>query len=357
MIAMGPRVSTAERSSAPPPSDRQISDIVQLIQQLTSRGLRAENHAALFDGAFAALCDCLPFDCGVAVMLEQNLDLHISTRAGSESLVDEALILRIRNTLQTLIPASFTATDVIVMSEHNNLPAAEGVGGLAQELHATLSVDGRTAGLLLVYRHAPPFSTDQQQILEIFSAQMSLLLSNINAREKILNLADTDYLTGIWNKRSLRRQLLQETERARTLKVPLSVLVLDIDDFKSINDTLGHTIGDVVLSEFCGAVRESLRPPDFFARFGGDEFVVILPHTDVVGAASVAERILERVRALTITTDEETAVACSVSIGVADFLTDDETSTDVLRRADERLYIAKRRGKNRVVADDVREER
>jgi diguanylate cyclase (GGDEF)-like protein len=350
-------VSTPEQpSGSPPASNRQIGDIVQLIQQLTSRGLDAEGCAGLIAGAFAALWKCMPFDVGVAVMLEQNLDLHISTRAGAEALVDEDLVGRIRGTLQTLIPAAFTTTDIVVVSERHDLPQRGDAAGLAQEVHSTLTVEGRTAGLLLIYRDAPPFTPDQKQILEIFSAQMSLLIANMNAREKILNLADTDYLTGIWNKRSLRRQMIHETERARTHKLPLCVLLLDIDDFKQINDILGHTIGDVVLSEFCGAVREMLRPPDFFARFGGDEFVVVLPHTDLIGAASVAERILERVRDLTITTDEETAVACSVSIGVADFHLEDETQIDVLRRADERLYVAKRRGKNRMVAEDVRGE-
>lgn len=338
-------------------NDRLLGDIVSLIQQLTGRDLRTESRAELFAGAFSALFECMPFDVAVAVMLEQNLDLYVSTRADANSLVDEVLIRRVRETLQNVIPVSFTTTDIVVISESHDLPHGESASGLQNQAYSVLTVDGRTSGLLVVYRGDPAFAPKHQQVVEIFTAQMSLLMANLNAREKILNLADTDYLTGIWNKRSLRRQLIQEMERARTLKVPLAVLVLDIDDFKQINDTLGHTIGDVVLSEFCGAVRESLRPPDFFARFGGDEFVVILPHTDRGGAVAVAERILEKVHGLTITTDEETAVRCSVSIGVGTYKAEDATPNDILRRADERMYIAKRRGKNRVVADDVREER
>jgi diguanylate cyclase (GGDEF)-like protein len=337
-------------------NERLLSDIVALIQQLTGRDVRSDSRADLFAGAFSALFDCMPFDVAVAVMLEQNLDLYVSTRADANSLVDETLIKRVRETLQTVIPVSFTTTDIMVMAESHDLPAGNLHGGLENQAYSVVTVDGRTAGLLIVYRSEPAFKPEHEQVVEIFTAQMSLLMANLSAREKILNLADTDYLTGIWNKRSLRRQLLLETERARTLKVPLSVLVLDIDDFKQINDILGHTIGDVVLSEFCGAVRESLRPPDFFARFGGDEFVVILPHTDRVGAAAVAERILEKVNGLTVTTDEETAVRCSVSIGVGTFRDQDTGANEMVRRADERLYIAKRRGKNRIVADDVRDE-
>jgi diguanylate cyclase (GGDEF)-like protein len=123
--------------------------------------------------------------------------------------------------------------------------------------------------------------------------------------------------------------------------------MFDIDDFKAINDNFGHTVGDVVLSELCGAVRETLRPPDLFARFGGDEFAIILPHTDLGGACSVADRILQKVRALSIPADDEGTICCSISLGIADYQTSDATAADVIRRADERLYEAKRAGKGR----------
>ena len=112
----------------------------------------------------------------------------------------------------------------------------------------------------------------------------------------------------------------------------------------------GHTVGDVVLSELCGAVRETLRPPDLFARFGGDEFAIILPHTDLGGACAVADRILQKVRMLTIPADDEGSIRCSISLGIADYQRTDTTAADVIRRADERLYEAKRAGKNRYSA-------
>src|SRR5207244_504443 len=163
-------------------------------------------------------------------------------------------------------------------------------------------------------------------------------------------LADTDELTGIGNKRSLRRHLFQELERARVYNFPLSVLMFDVDDFKDINDRHGHTLGDVVLSELCGAVRETLRPPDVFARFGGDAFAVVLPHTDNAGACAVAQRMLDRVRMVIIPADDEQSIRCAVSIGVACYRPGD-SAADLLRRADERLYEAKRSGKNRYTAD------
>ncbi|HUP61156.1 MAG TPA: GGDEF domain-containing protein [Thermoanaerobaculia bacterium] len=330
---------------------RQISDLLTLIQELTTAVIRSESAADLFSGAFHTLLRCVPFDVAVAVMLEQNLDLYIATRAGDESLVSDRLIARIRENLGTMIPVSFESTEVVVKAEWHDLEPRPARGdGLRYDASALLEQEKRTSGVLLLCRDDPGFTQSERQILEIFGTQVSMLLGTIQARERILNLAETDDLTGIWNKRYFRRQLPQEIERARTFNIPLSLLLFDIDDFKQINDSHGHIIGDVVLSELCGAVREMLRPTDSIARFGGDEFAVILPHTDVSGARSVAERILARIRGMTIPTDEEGAIQCAISIGVAEFRYDDAGASDLIRRADERLYESKRQGKNRYTA-------
>ena len=326
-----------------------ISDVVALIQELTGRAIECDSTADLFSTAFKTLFPSVNFDVAVAVLVEQNLALYIFTREGMQPLVTEELITRVRETLHLLLPVSFANTDVVVKFEQNDFPAGDHSKPLAYDLHSLLHSDQRVAGLLQVFA-GTSFSSDQEHLFEIFTTQVSLLLGYQMAREEVLRLADTDDLTGIWNKRTFVKRLPQEVERARAYREPLSLLMFDVDDFKHINDSFGHTIGDVVLSELCGAVRETLRPPDFFARFGGDEFSIILPHTDLEGARSVADRVVDVVRTLLIPTDEEGAISVSISMGVATLDHHSMDAEDLVRSADDRLYLSKRDGKNRYTA-------
>jgi diguanylate cyclase (GGDEF)-like protein len=326
---------------------QQIADLLALIRDLTEPATHAESVAELFSASFRALDCCVRFDVGAAVMLEQHLDLYVVTRGGAESLVNDQLIASIRKTLGESIPVSFADTDIVVKTHPvPGAPLPQAAEGLDSSTSAIIKIAKRTAGVVMLFRGGEAFSVPEHQIVEIFAAQVAMLLGQLAAREQIRSLADTDDLTGIGNKRWLRRQLPHEVERARVYSLPLSLLMFDVDDFKEINDRHGHTVGDVVLSELCGAVRESLRPPDVFARFGGDEFAVILPHTDIEGARAVADRILDRVRAVAIAGDDDETIRCSVSMGVAVYRQGDG-ATDLLRRADERLYESKRSGKNR----------
>lgn len=331
--------------------ERRIDEVASLLRKLTGQLIQTASLADLFGTAFKALGDVLPIDIGIAVSVEQNLHFYVSTRPGLRGLVNDALIQRVLAAIEERLSVSLALTDVIVRSERNDLPGKEAhVGAMPQDLKTVFEVENRTAGLLMVFRETPPFTATDESVLAIFSAHLAVHTGNLRARERMMLLAETDELTGIANKRHFRRRLATEMERARTYNIPLTLMLLDIDDFKHINDTHGHTIGDVMLSEFCGTINDMLRPPDFFARFGGDEFALILPHTDVEGACSVADRILSQVRDLAIFSGEETQVRCSVSLGIAAFNPEFLTPEEFVRKADLKLYDSKRLGKSRYTA-------
>ncbi|MFA6957411.1 MAG: sensor domain-containing diguanylate cyclase [Thermoanaerobaculia bacterium] len=326
----------------------EIAGLLNFLQELYNALTGCRTIAELFRSAFRRLAGTVPFDIGCAVMLEQNLDLYVSKLPRHEDLVSERLVEAVRVALGAQLSTSFASTDVVVRGDFSDLPGHELDGDpLEQQVQTLLMLDNRAAGALILNRAGQPFSSQEQRLLELLANQIAILLGNIRANEQIQNLADTDDLTGIWNKRAFRRHLQSEVERSRTYTIPMSLILFDIDDFKVVNDTHGHVMGDVLLSELCGAVRETLRPPDVFARFGGDEFAVILPHTDLIGARSVAERMIRNVRDLRIGGADDGAIRCTISIGMATLDETDKGAAELVSRTDQKLYEAKRLGKDR----------
>ncbi|MCU0733584.1 MAG: PleD family two-component system response regulator [Hyphomonas sp.] len=170
--------------------------------------------------------------------------------------------------------------------------------------------------------------------------------------QQSMEMAVTDMLTGLHNRRYMETHLQNLMEDAAISGKPLSALVLDIDFFKSINDTHGHDIGDDVLREFADRLRKSVRGIDLACRLGGEEFVAIMPDTDMGIAAQVAERIRKKVAGEPfIVAGGSKAVNVTISIGLAVRQIDGDSPHELLRRADQALYRAKREGRNRVVAD------
>ena len=167
-----------------------------------------------------------------------------------------------------------------------------------------------------------------------------------------MELAITDPLTGLQNRRYMVSHLGTLVEQAASRGKPLALLILDIDYFKSINDTFGHDAGDDVLREFATRVRKSIRGIDLACRYGGEEFVVVMPETDTAVASIVAERIRRRIASEPFPIQQgSTAIDVTISIGIAALSLADDGAASVLRRADQALYRAKRDGRNRVVAD------
>lgn len=162
-------------------------------------------------------------------------------------------------------------------------------------------------------------------------------------------LATTDSLTGIANRRSLLEIGENEFNRARRYNRNLSVLMLDVDRFKQINDTYGHAVGDEALQAITRALASALRKGDSFGRFGGEEFLAFLPETNLDYAVEVADRIRITIAELCIFARKK-SVSMTVSIGVTEYYESDLNIDDTIRRADDALYDAKHRGRNLVVA-------
>lgn len=190
----------------------------------------------------------------------------------------------------------------------------------------------------------------------VFLVSRLSLRTAVNIRRLVLLEQEniTDPLTGVFNRRYLERRLAEEIAMARRYDLPLSVLIIDIDRFKSINDSYGHLEGDMVLHRLAKLVAHTIRETDIVARYGGEEILVIAPNTMVNTAETLAERLRVEIQVASLLspglqTDPPRKV--TVSIGVACFDSTMRGSRDLINRADEALYRAKGGGRNRVVVD------
>jgi diguanylate cyclase (GGDEF)-like protein len=192
---------------------------------------------------------------------------------------------------------------------------------------------------------------DERNQLEARVLQRTLELSVANT--KLEQLATTDPLTGIGNRRRMTEQINKELERSRRTRHPLSMLMVDIDHFKDVNDIHGHEAGDRAIIAVSRALAGGMRSIDMASRFGGEEFVLLMPETDIAVASSAAERLRADVAALRITGDKGDEIALTISIGVAASYPDTsppDSASSLLSRADKALYQAKRAGRDRVVS-------
>ena len=190
------------------------------------------------------------------------------------------------------------------------------------------------------------FSEDEYELAQLFAAQVSIALQNAEVFRAVETRARTDDLTGLLNQGAFRDELAARVVAGH----PFSLIMVDLDDFKGVNDALGHQAGDRFLRAVAAAISEASRESDLVYRYGGDEFTVLLPETETIGARSVAERVMDAIRGIS---DQDTrwnvgGVRASASIGVASLPADGQTAEEVLLSADRALFAAKRQGRDRI---------
>jgi diguanylate cyclase (GGDEF)-like protein len=232
----------------------------------------------------------------------------------------------------------------------------DGGHALAHPLRAGPAAGARAdavTGLISVWRTERPFSHRERELFHYLAGQAAVSIENVGLHETVERQAVTDELTGLSNRRRFQETMSAEVERSKRFEQDLALVMLDIDDFKAVNDTYGHQQGDIVLREVGRILRASSREIDEPARYGGEEMAIVLPGTDLEGAHNLAERVRARIEALRlpIIGDEDgQPLRVTASFGAAALSASADSVRALVAAADEALYEAKRSGKNRTVS-------
>jgi two-component system, cell cycle response regulator len=304
------------------------------------------------EGMFAVILDTAAVTLGakagaVYLLSPSGRDVRLEVARGYQA--PERASLRIG---EGIAGRSAAGISVLLPSEREPVSPSRPVEPAAPTAVAVPLIRGdRTMGVLALYgRSIPePFVQDDVATLGSFAAQASVAVENVLLHKEAQRLSITDGLTGVWNRRYLQLTLTKEIERAQRFGRPLSVLLMDIDHFKLVNDAHGHQVGDEVLVELTRRTMSTIRGQiDSLARYGGEEFIVVLPETPSDGAKVVADKILAVIRHRPFVEDADTGVPLTVSIGVAAFPEDGSTADELVRAADLAMYRAKEAGRDRV---------
>lgn len=277
---------------------------------------------------------------GRVVVRERDGELEEAARVGDVALSD-AVRQAEERALQTGRPQTVAAPGSVALAHPLRVHESDGAAP-------------DVAGVVSVGRAGRPFSLAETELFHYLAAQAAVSVENVGRHEAVARQSVTDPLTRLANRRRFDEALTAEVERATRLGQPLGLVLLDLDDFKAVNDEHGHQQGDIVLREVARAVRRACRDIDIAARYGGEELAVILPSADLDGAFELAERVRRGVAALAVPRlagDGELRV--TASLGVAALPATATDGAALVAGADAALYRAKREGKNRAIRADL----
>ena len=214
--------------------------------------------------------------------------------------------------------------------------------------------EGKDVGVLVAKSMENPINSKDEDYLSQLSSQIATTINRANVYGEILKHATLDALTGFYNRRQLEERIKQEVSNAKRQNAPLCGIMTDVDFFKSVNDTYGHAVGDLVLKTIAKVIRGQLREYDIAGRYGGEEFSILLPFTKIEEAQMVAERLRQAIEAKLIDISkvnpgsDKKEIQVTLSLGVYE-INKDDNDEDLMNKADKALYQAKNTGRNKVV--------
>lgn len=284
----------------------------------------------------------------VSIYLLKDDYLHLGAQVG----YPEELIIHKIHVSQGVIGRTIKSKTVQFIQDASKEPSfLRADNNVTSEICIPLLKDNNVLGTLNVESDQNrTLTNDDVELLTVLSASIALAVDNARLHAQVKEMAMTDAVSGLPNRHALEQALTNEVERSTRLGHPLSLIIFDIDSFKAYNDRWGHPAGDIRLKATASIVRNNLRKYDIAARYGGDEFAVLLPDTDEVGAFEFAKRLQKAVRASANESliDHKGVSGHTLSIGVATFPKDGKSLAALLLAADHAEMMAKRLGKNRI---------
>lgn len=290
----------------------------------------------------------VPYD-AVSIMLVEDGIVHVARSHGFQQwgLEDGLMAMRWKLEEHPILHRLARDQETVMLVDTLGHPGWR-MEWIRSYIGAPLVVKGRAVGFINLVAQRPGFFTaEHARRLRAFADQVAIAIENAHLYAEVERLATLDEVTGISNRRRLFEMGQREFDRTRRYHEPLSAILLDLDHFKKINDTFGHNAGDRVLAGIAALIKNSVRDVDLFGRYGGEEFVLLLPNQSEQQALEVAERLRALVENLHFQT-ERGELHVTISLGIALLTADIPSLATLIDRADQAMYAAKQAGRNRV---------